>query len=59
MRIPAITNFERRHHQLISHRRFARRMATAIGLWCALTGAGLGIGMAGYAAFEHMSLVDA
>jgi hypothetical protein len=59
MRIPAITNFERRNHQLISRRRFARRMAKAIGLWCALTGAGLGIGMAGYAAFEHMSLVDA
>ncbi len=33
-------------------------MAKAIGLWFALTGAGLGIGMAGYAAFEGMSLAD-
>src|SRR2546429_3179273 len=59
MRIFAVTDFERRHHPLISRRRFAGRMAKAIGLWFALTGAGLGIGMAGYAAFEGMSLADA
>src|SRR6266404_4332509 len=58
MRIFAVTDFERRHHPLISRRRFAGRMAKAIGLWFALTGAGLGIGMAGYAAFEGMSLAD-
>jgi hypothetical protein len=58
MRIFAVTDFERRHHPLISRRRFTGRMAKAIGLWFALTGAGLGIGMAGYAAFEGMSLAD-
>jgi hypothetical protein len=34
-------------------------MAIAIGLWSTLTIAGLAIGIAGYAIFEGMSLVDA
>ncbi|HEY1980036.1 MAG TPA: hypothetical protein VGH13_08105 [Xanthobacteraceae bacterium] len=34
-------------------------MAVAIGLWSTLTIAGLAIGIAGYAIFEGMSLVDA
>ena len=34
-------------------------MFTAIGLWLALTFIGLVIGIAGYAIFEGMSLVDA
>ena len=34
-------------------------MFLAIGLWFALTVAGLAIGIAGYAGFEGMSLVDA
>ena len=59
MQIPGITSFERRHQPLISHRRFADRMLKAVGLWCVLAGVGLAIGMAGYAAFEGMSLADA
>jgi FtsH-binding integral membrane protein len=58
MRIPGITNFEHRRHQLISRRRFAGRMLKAMGLWLALTTVGLMIGMAGYAEFEGMSLAD-
>jgi hypothetical protein len=34
-------------------------MLKAIGLWCLLALGGLAIGMAGYAAFEGMSLADA
>ena len=34
-------------------------MLVAIGLWLLLTVGGLAIGIAGYAAFEGMSLVDA
>jgi hypothetical protein len=34
-------------------------MAIAIGLWIVLTIVGLAIGIAGYAAFEGMSFVDA
>jgi hypothetical protein len=59
MQIPGITTFERRRQRLISHHRFAARMLKAIGLWLILTDGGLTIGMAGYAIFEHMSLVDA
>lgn len=59
MQIPGLTNFERRHQRLISHHRFAARMLKAVGLWLILTFAGLAIGMAGYATFEHMPLVDA
>jgi hypothetical protein len=58
MQISGITRFERRHQRLISRRRFADRMLKAIGLWCILAGVGLAIGMAGYAAFEGMSLAD-
>jgi hypothetical protein len=59
MQIPGITTFERRRQRLISHHRFAARMLKAVGLWLILTVVGLTIGMAGYATFEHMSLVDA
>src|SRR5262245_66181927 len=59
MQIPGPTSFERRHQRLISHRRFADRMLKAIALWCLLAVGGLVIGMAGYAAFEAMSLADA
>jgi hypothetical protein len=55
---PGITSFERRRQGLLSRRRFADRMLKAIGLWCILAVVGLGIGMAGYAAFEGMSLAD-
>ena len=59
MRNLGIMNFERRHQQLISPQRFADRMLKSIGLWLALAIFGLVIGMAGYAEFEDMSLVDA
>ena len=55
---PGITSFERRRQGLLSRRRFADRMLKAIGLWCILAVVGLAIGMAGYAAFEGMSLAD-
>lgn len=55
---PGIISFERRRQRLISRRHFAGRMLKAIGLWCALAGVGLAIGMAGYAGFEGMSLTD-
>ena len=58
MPIPAL-RFEHRRHKLISPRRFLGRMLKAIGLWFALILAGLLIGIAGYAWFEDMSLVDA
>jgi hypothetical protein len=51
--------FERRHERLIPVRLFFRRMSRAVLLWLALTMAGLGIGMIGYAASEGMSGVDA
>jgi hypothetical protein len=54
-----LLDFERHHHPLLSRRRFAGRMLTAIGLWLALAAVGLVIGMAGYAGFEGMSLADA
>ncbi len=51
--------YEQRHQKVIPRRRFARRMLNAIGLWVGLTVVGLSIGMAGYATFEGMSVVDA
>jgi hypothetical protein len=54
-----LMDFERRRHALLSRRRFASRMLTAIGLWLVLAAVGLVIGMAGYAGFEGMSIADA
>ncbi len=54
-----MTFFEHRSEKVISPARFASRMIYAAGLWLAVTLAGLLIGMAGYAAFENMSGVDA
>jgi hypothetical protein len=42
-----------------TRRRFAIRMAFAIAVWVGLTVFGLTIGMAGYAFFEGMSILDA
>jgi len=53
------TRFERRGQPVASRRKFLIRMAIAIGLWIVLTIVGLAIGIAGYAAFEGMSFVDA
>lgn len=52
-------HFERRHERLVPIRRFALRLGRAVLLWLALTVVGLAIGMAGYAASEGMSAVDA
>jgi hypothetical protein len=51
--------FEHRTQKLASRRRFAWRMAWALGLWAATTVVALAIGIAGYAGFEGMGLVDA
>ncbi len=59
MRAISATRFERRGQPVASRRKFIVRMAIAIGLWIALTMLGLAIGIAGYAGFEGMSLVDA
>jgi hypothetical protein len=58
-RIPSITRFERNGQPVASRPKFVRRMLIAIALWTILTVAGLAIGIAGYASFEGMSLVDA
>jgi hypothetical protein len=55
----SLTRFERRGQPVASRRQFVVRMLTAIGLWMILTVVGLAIGIAGYAAFEGMSFVDA
>jgi hypothetical protein len=55
----SVTRFERRGQPVASRRKFLMRMAIAIGLWMVLTIVGLAIGIAGYAAFEGMSFVDA
>src|ERR1700683_2931975 len=56
---PSVTGFERRGQPVASRRKFLIRMLIAIGLWIVLTIVGLAIGIAGYAYFEGMSLVDA
>ena len=59
VKVPSVTGFERRSQPVVSRRKFARRMLVAIGLWWVITLVGLAIGIAGYAGFEGMSLVDA
>jgi hypothetical protein len=54
-----VTRFERRGQPVASRWKFLARMSIAIGLWMVLTVVGLAIGIAGYAAFEGMSFVDA
>jgi len=51
-------SFEHSGQPVISRRHFIRRMFIVIALWCAMTLIGLVIGIAGYAKFEGMSLVD-
>jgi hypothetical protein len=58
-KVPSVTRFERRGQPIASRRKFIARMLVAIGLWMGLTVVGLAIGIAGYAAFEGMSFVDA
>jgi hypothetical protein len=54
-----LLRLEHRSQKVISRHQFAWRMMTAVGLWGALTLAGLTIGMAGYSYFEGMSVTDA
>jgi hypothetical protein len=56
---PSVTQFERHGHPIASRRKFLARMGIAVGLWLVLTTVGLAVGIAGYAFFEGMSLVDA
>src|SRR5471030_2935773 len=58
-RVFSVARFERCGQRLASRRKFLVRMSIAIGLWMVLTIIGLAIGIAGYAAFEGMSFVDA
>ncbi len=58
-RTPSVTRFERRGQPVASRQKFLVRMLIAIGLWILLTLFGLAIGIAGYAALEGMSFVDA
>jgi hypothetical protein len=55
----SLTRFERRGQPVASRWKFLARMFVAIGMWIVLTAAGLAIGIAGYAAFEGMSFIDA
>ena len=48
----SLTGFETRAHKVAARHVFAIRMLRAVGLWLALTGFGLVIGIAGYAHFE-------
>jgi hypothetical protein len=58
-RTPGVTRFEHHGQPVVSRRKFVRRMVIAMGLWVILTFAGLAVGIAGYAAFEGMSFIDA
>jgi UPF0716 family protein affecting phage T7 exclusion len=53
-----LSRFEHRTQKVASRSTFAVRMAKAVGLWLALTLAGLLIGMTGYAVTESMGLAD-
>ena len=55
----AIASFERRGEPLLPRHRFMSRLLRAALIWLLLTLGGLAIGMAGYAATEGMSIVDA
>jgi hypothetical protein len=58
-RTPGVTQFEHHGQPVVSRVKFARRMLIAMGLWVILTCVGLAIGIAGYAAFEGMTFIDA
>jgi uncharacterized membrane protein len=51
--------YERRRQPLVSHAHFARRMALHGGSALLLLLVSLGVGMAGYMAFESLSALDA
>ncbi len=51
--------FERRHHPLLPIRSFIQRLFYHLLIGLAIIAVSLGIGMAGYRHFEHMSWPDA
>lgn len=53
------TDFESLRAPLATRGRFAWRLARAAALWLVIALGGLVVGIAGYAGFEGMSLVDA
>lgn len=55
----SIHSWERRSHPVAPFGGFLRRLLLAAGLWLAISSVGLLIGIAGYAGFEGMPLVDA
>lgn len=55
----SIHTWEHRGHAVAPFGGFLRRLLVAAGLWLAISSVGLLIGIAGYAGFEGMSLVDA
>ena len=55
----SVTRFERRGQPLASRRKFRSAWRSRSGCGSVLTIVGLAIGIAGYAAFEGMSFVDA
>ena len=54
-----VSGFEHKSEKLLPRPQFARRMLGAALLWSGITALGLGLGMAGYALTEGMSLIDA
>ncbi|MBS0456180.1 MAG: hypothetical protein JSS44_02450 [Proteobacteria bacterium] len=50
--------YESRHHPLLSRRQFLRRWLRHLLAAGLLIAASLGVGMAGYAYFEHLSWID-
>jgi hypothetical protein len=52
-------SFETLRQPLVSRRVFLVRMAWSVAIWFAIMLFGLAVGMAGYAGFEGMNLVDA
>lgn len=53
-----LARLEHRTERVAARPLFVARMGLAMVLWAAVTTAGLAIGMAGYAYFEGMGLVD-
>jgi hypothetical protein len=53
-----LAKLEHRSERVLGRSHFVTRMGLAVGLWAAVIVAGLVIGMAGYAYFEGMGLVD-
>ena len=53
-----IARLEHRSERVVARRHFIARMGLAMAIWAGITALGLAIGMAGYAYFEGMGLID-